>query len=724
MTAKCNEAWSGGGLYVRKCSSDEAHGLVCRTCSYESNVAHEEGGAVFFSASGSESNVVVSNKPATPKRALVVSAEDPVWSGCSFVNNTAVSGAALFFLSAQPRVQFAPPLLFKHNFAHRFGACVDAEKSSLLHSQDAWMFGAYFEENTALYGGGVLSVTSFPPDQNVSFCDECKSVNNTGGYQSEEGWASQSFSPTMFDCPPSVSLMNTTMNISVALIDSFGTVVRGPYVEEQSYSVFTIASNCGGYQSTMGLDEDGYAEFSGWSLRGSYDEACIIVSEISSPESETKHRLTCTVTLSACESGFHVVTTSDGWDKCSPDADPFLTLNEWMLLVILLLVSVIVVIAVVVALRAGLRWWRRRRMEALDIPDFADKPSPTLADILSDPDIPKIEWDRVTILEKIGAGSDGMVFRAQLRSSNDAHSGVKEVAVKKIYVADSLDALRPFLCEIKIASTLSHPNVMSIIGVSCDGATDLCLITELAHRGSLQKVLESKRTNLTLKMRFHLAIGAARGLEFLHSCRIIHRDLKPANLLVTKGWECKVSDFGASTIRPEKTKQMTVVGTPIYMAPEVLRKDLYSEKADIYSFAITMSELFTGRLPFIEHQGSNMMSLTDRICNDGLRPSTEGLGTELTTLIADCWMDDPKLRPNATEVLTRLRRLRGQHSALRDDSTVNSAATSLTPLHPDYTSTSEFLLEDCPSATSAFPSSSATEPSSQYREMHDLSKER
>ena len=99
----------------------------------------------------------------------------------------------------------------------------------------------------------------------------------------------------------------------------------------------------------------------------------------------------------------------------------------------------------------------------------------------------------------------------------------KAVAVKKIYVADQMDLVAAFLTEIKIASTLRHRNIMQVIGVSHVGETDLCLVTELAERGSLRHVLDKKGEHLPMAMRFYLARGAARGLIFLHSRRVIHR---------------------------------------------------------------------------------------------------------------------------------------------------------------------------------------------------------
>ena len=75
---------------------------------------------------------------------------------------------------------------------------------------------------------------------------------------------------------------------------------------------------------------------------------------------------------------------------------------------------------------------------------------------------------------------------------------------------------------------------------------------------------------------------------YLHSRKLIHRDLKPQNLLINGAWTCKIADFGVSTIKPQQTQTMTCIGTPVYMSPEVLAKNKYSEKADVYVASVVV----------------------------------------------------------------------------------------------------------------------------------------
>ena len=238
-------------------------------------------------------------------------------------------------------------------------------------------------------------------------------------------------------------------------------------------------------------------------------------------------------------------------------------------------------------------------------------------------------------------------------------------------------------------SALHHPNVVRFEGilVSPDHSS-LYVVTELMERGSLHDILVKKGANIPLDLRFKMAIDAAQGMyvdipptpqdkidqeriltgkgnalsdrEFIHSKSIIHRDLKPHNLLVNATWETKVADFGISTLNPTMTRRMTCVGTPVYMAPEVLQLDAYSSRADVYSYAVVMSEIFTSSLAFSHEPYATMNSaqLAFHITEKAARPSLEGLHPTLQNLIEECWNANAYARPSFTEIVSRLKRLR------------------------------------------------------------------
>ena len=143
--------------------------------------------------------------------------------------------------------------------------------------------------------------------------------------------------------------------------------------------------------------------------------------------------------------------------------------------------------------------------------------------------------------------------------------------------------------------------------------------------------------------------------EYLHSKQVLHRDVKLDNLLVDEYWNCKVTDFGTSTIRPTVSRSMTCIGTPTYMAPEVLMKEKYSEKADIYSFGIVLYEMFSGHRAYSlePYQSMNVAVLNSSIIS-GARPPLDDLPLPLQQIVSDCWNPSPERRPEWTEIISRL----------------------------------------------------------------------
>ena len=124
-------------------------------------------------------------------------------------------------------------------------------------------------------------------------------------------------------------------------------------------------------------------------------------------------------------------------------------------------------------------------------------------------------------------------------------------------------------------------------------------------------------------MNFHMkvqcALDAAMGMLYLHNSNpvILHRDLKSDNLLVTQDWTVKVGDFGLTRFISEK-KQMTQVGTPMWMAPEIIMGKKYTEKADVYASGIILWEILTREEPYEEKEP---MQIVVEVVNEGLRPT-------------------------------------------------------------------------------------------------------
>src|SRR5437868_12003913 len=224
------------------------------------------------------------------------------------------------------------------------------------------------------------------------------------------------------------------------------------------------------------------------------------------------------------------------------------------------------------------------------------------------------------ILEQIGCGGMGVIYRARQRHSR------RIVAVKRVlsYRADSHGALQRFRREAQAVASLDHPNILPIYEVSEseDGLPFFSM--KLAEKGSLREHLASLRDEP--RKCVQLMAKVARAVEYAHSRGVLHRDLKPGNILLDDRGEPLVSDFGlAKWLDASKdiTKSLTAIGTAGYIAPEQAEgtaADL-TPAADVYSLGAVLFGLLTGRPPFL---GDNPLSV--------IRQASETPAPKLRTL--------------------------------------------------------------------------------------------
>ncbi|CAK9178316.1 unnamed protein product [Ilex paraguariensis] len=195
----------------------------------------------------------------------------------------------------------------------------------------------------------------------------------------------------------------------------------------------------------------------------------------------------------------------------------------------------------------------------------------------------------------IGEGGFGSVYKGRLESG-------KVVAIKQLNL-NGLQGNQEFIVEVLMLSLLHHPNLVNLIGYCTDGDQRL-LVYEYMPMGSLEYHLfdiDPDKEPLSWSTRLKIAIGAARGLEYLH-CKanppVIYRDLKSSNILLDNDLNPKLSDFGLAKLGPvgDNTHVSTrVMGTYGYCAPEYAMSGKLTLKSDIYSFGVVLLELITGR---------------------------------------------------------------------------------------------------------------------------------
>lgn len=258
---------------------------------------------------------------------------------------------------------------------------------------------------------------------------------------------------------------------------------------------------------------------------------------------------------------------------------------------------------------------------------------------------PEIKFEEIEIMEKIGGGCFGSVYKGKCRG--------QIVAVKQLH-KQNLDSktLEDFRKEVDIMTQMRHPNVVLFMG-ACTEPGKLTIVCELMQ-DNVNDILR-KNKDIPLSKRVRIAKGAAKGMAWLHGAdpQIIHRDLKPANLLVDKDWNVKVCDFGLSQVKQRETKikdGKSIPGTPLWMAPEVLLGKEVDDKADVYSFGIVLWEIITGKDLF-PHMDS-YSTFKKAITKDDERPEIPAdTHPSLKELMEICWHKDSSKRPPFTEIV-------------------------------------------------------------------------
>ncbi|KAF8769147.1 hypothetical protein HU200_006644 [Digitaria exilis] len=246
--------------------------------------------------------------------------------------------------------------------------------------------------------------------------------------------------------------------------------------------------------------------------------------------------------------------------------------------------------------------------------------------------------------DEIGKGAYGRVYKG-LDLENGDFVAIKQVSLENIPQED----LNIIMQEIDLLKNLNHKNIVKYLG-SLKTKSHLHIILEYVENGSLANIIKPNKFGPFPESLVAVYIAQVlEGLVYLHEQGVIHRDIKGANILTTKEGLVKLADFGVATKLTEADiNTHSVVGTPYWMAPEVIEMSGVCAASDIWSVGCTVIELLTCAPPYYDLQP---MPALFRIVQDVHPPIPEGLSPEITDFLRQCFQKDAMQRPDAKTLL-------------------------------------------------------------------------
>ncbi|KAF8771670.1 serine/threonine-protein kinase 3-like isoform X2 [Argiope bruennichi] len=245
------------------------------------------------------------------------------------------------------------------------------------------------------------------------------------------------------------------------------------------------------------------------------------------------------------------------------------------------------------------------------------------------------------IICKLGEGSYGSVYKALHKESGQI------LAIKQVPVDTDLQEI---INEISIMQQCDSPFVVKYYGSYFKG-TDLWIVMEYCGGGSVSDIMRLRKKTLTEEEIATILNDVLKGLEYLHYRRKIHRDIKAGNILLNYEGHAKLADFGvAGQLTDSMAKRNTVIGTPYWMAPEVIQEVGYDCVADIWSLGITALEIAEGKPPYADIHPMRAIFMIPTKPPPSFR-ELDNWSPEFIDFVSRCLVKNPVERATATELL-------------------------------------------------------------------------
>jgi len=271
--------------------------------------------------------------------------------------------------------------------------------------------------------------------------------------------------------------------------------------------------------------------------------------------------------------------------------------------------------------------------------------------------ISRVDVKEVKVIRLLGSGGFGSVFEAMYNNC--------KVALKKFHTntRNKKAAMQSFQAELhQEVLSLSHPNIVRVLAANVAQSLEdqPCIIMEFVSTRNLQHLLDDTDEKIDFKRRVKFAYEVASALEYVHENNIAHLDLKPANVLITNDGSCKLTDFGCCQVlqeKPNTPSRSYLTGTFAYRAPELLKGESPTFKADVFSLGICLWQFWTREIPY-KLQNHQIVIFRVVACN--LRPEIpEGndVDNRYRELMTSSCSGKPADRPSMAEVVNLLKGL-------------------------------------------------------------------